>query len=78
MIIFLMWKVIFNFSSKGKFSKGMWKRGKYIVKEVEVLKNKNIGKAKASVRFYIHVGGREGNEVVRIRRFIYRVHKIMA
>jgi len=77
-----MWKVKFNFILKGNFSKGMWKRGKYIVKEVEVLKrylkNKNIGKAKATVCFYIHVGGREGNEVVRLRRFIYRVRKIMA
>jgi hypothetical protein len=29
-------------------------------------KNKNIGKTKASVHFYIHVGGREANEVVRL------------
>jgi hypothetical protein len=39
-------------------------------------KNKNIGKG--NVPFYIHVGHREGNEVVRFQRFIYRVCKIMA
>jgi hypothetical protein len=50
----------------------MCKRSKYIVKDMEVLKrylknnlkNKNIGKG--NVPFYIHVGGREGNEVIRL------------
>ncbi len=62
----------------------MCKRSKYIVKDMEVLKrylknnlkNKNIGKG--NVPFYIHVGGREGNEVIRLWRFIYWVYKIMA